>query len=124
LIYLDTHIVVWLYAGLIDKFRLSARTLLNRHDLAISPVVRLELQYLYEIGRVAEQSSTIIDDLAMRLGLQLNDSPFDLVVRQALTDSWTRDPFDRLIVATAALDGSMLMTKDERILAHYAQAVW
>jgi len=52
LIYLDTHIVVWLYAGLSDRFSDLAKSLIDSHDLYISPMVRLELKYLNEIGRI------------------------------------------------------------------------
>ncbi len=54
MIYLDTHVVVWLYAGLTARLRPAARDLLNTSDLAISPMVFLELQYLYETGRTTE----------------------------------------------------------------------
>lgn len=49
MIYLDTHVVVWLYAGLTAKLSDLAKLLINKHELYISPIVRLELQYLYEI---------------------------------------------------------------------------
>ncbi|WP_230458629.1 PIN domain-containing protein [Microcystis aeruginosa] len=52
MIYLDTHIVVWLYAGLTAKLSDCAKHLINENELYISPIVRLELQYLYEIGRI------------------------------------------------------------------------
>jgi PIN domain nuclease of toxin-antitoxin system len=39
------------------------------------------------------------------------------VVTQAMPLSWTRDPFDRLIVATAILHRAPLVTRDERIHA-------
>ena len=48
MIYLDTHVVVWLYAGLTEKFSDPTRELINSHEITISPIVRLELQYLYE----------------------------------------------------------------------------
>ncbi len=38
--------------------------------------------------------------------------------------TWTRDPFDRWIVATAKLHRSPLITKDEKIQHHYADAIW
>jgi PIN domain nuclease of toxin-antitoxin system len=37
---------------------------------------------------------------------------------------WTRDPFDRLIVAQALLHDAPLITKDEHIRRHYAGALW
>jgi hypothetical protein len=69
LIYLDTHAVVWLYAGLANKFNSPVRVLMNEQDIAISPIVRLELQFLYEIHRVTEDADTIVADLANRIGL-------------------------------------------------------
>jgi len=38
--------------------------------------------------------------------------------------SWTRDAFDRLIVAQAALDRAALVTRDRLILKHYPKALW
>jgi PIN domain nuclease of toxin-antitoxin system len=124
LIYLDTHIVVWLYAGLPDKFSALARKLINEEDVYISPVVRLELQYLFEIERVTVGSDTIVNDLGSRIGLQVCSRPFNRVVTQAMGQVWTRDPFDRLIVAQAALQDNLLLSKDETILRNYAYARW
>ena len=124
MIYLDTHVVVWLYAGLTEKFPESARQLINEHEVMISPIVRLELQYLYEIQRVLDEAQTIVTDLAHRIGLQVCDKPFDRIVTQALTYTWTRDPFDRLIVAHAALNDDILLSKDRHILEHYPEARW
>jgi PIN domain nuclease of toxin-antitoxin system len=52
-ILLDTHVVAWLHAGDTKRFPASARKLLDSEQLAVSPVVRLELAYLREIGRIA-----------------------------------------------------------------------
>ena len=124
MIYLDTHVVVWLYAGLTEKFSALARTLINEEDVYISPVVRLELQYLFEIDRVTVGPDAIVNDLGSRIGLQVCSRPFNRVVTQAIGQSWTRDPFDRLIVAQAALQDNILLSKDETILRNYAYARW
>jgi len=124
LVYLDTHIVVWLFAGLVEKFTPNARELINTQDILVSPIVRLELQYLHEIQRVAEAADGIITDLAGRIGLKVCNRAFDAVVVQALALDWTRDPFDRLIVAHASLGNNVLISKDEQILEHYAHARW
>lgn len=124
MIYLDTHVVVWLYAGLVDKFSLAARQLINDNEVRISPIVRLELQYLAEIQRLTAGADLIVADLFQRIGLTLCDQPFDGVVSQAVTLTWTRDPFDRLIVAQAGLHGDVLISKDARILANYSHARW
>lgn len=124
MLYLDTHVVVWLYAGDTGKFNVSVVDLLNGHDLLISPIVRLELQYLFEIDRISATPNRIMTDLSERIGLGVCQTSFDAVVRQALGCNWTRDPFDRLIVAQAALNHTILVTKDTRILGNYPKAVW
>lgn len=124
MIYLDTHIVVWLYSGLKQKLSATARSLINQHDLYISPIVRLELQYLYEIQRVTVLPGVIIEDLELRLNLIICDRQFDQIISQSLNQHWTRDPFDRIIVSQAALQGSLLLTKDKNIRDNYPQAQW
>jgi PIN domain nuclease of toxin-antitoxin system len=124
LIYLDTHAVVWLYAGLADKFNAPVRSLMNEQDIAISPIVRLELEFLHEIQRVTDDADTIVADLANRIGLMISSQDFNTTVSRALEISWTRDPFDRLIVANASLENSILVSKDQTILRHYPFAKW
>lgn len=124
MIYLDTHAVVWLYAGLVDKFSQPVRDLMNDLDITISPIVRLELQYLFEIEKITAEADAIVSDLASRIGLKVCDKNFDRIVGEALGILWTRDPFDRLIVANASLDDSFLVSKDEGILGHYPHARW
>jgi len=46
------------------------------------------------------------------------------VAREAVAQSWTRDPFDRLIVAQAAIRATALLTKDRVIRRRYAPAFW
>ena len=124
MIYLDTHVVVWLYTGLTEKFSEPVRRLINDDEVCISPMVRLELQFLHEIQRVTDDEHRIVSDLANRIGLHVSTEPFDRIVTRALAYSWTRDPFDRLIVAHAALQDSILVSKDRTILTNYAHARW
>ncbi len=124
MIYLDTHIVVWLYAGLLEKFSQSIQTILNENEILISPIVRLELAYLFEIERIQEPAHGIAADLADRIGLQVCEKDFNAIVSQAIKLTWTRDPFDRLIVANAALNDNILISKDQNILDHYPHTRW
>jgi len=124
LIYLDTHVVVWLYAGKIEKLSEQAKELINSHEVIISPVVRLELQYLFEIQRVTDEANEIVFDLSDRIGLKMCDKSLNTIVSGALDLSWTRDPFDRIIVANAAINQNILVTKDQNILENYEKAMW
>ena len=124
MIYLDTHVVVWLFSGLTDRFSQTAQRLVNDNEVFISPVVRLELQYLFELQRVVEAPDIIVADLASRVGLQVCSKPLNRIVTEALAYTWTRDPFDRLITAHASLDDEILVTKDGNMLRNYAYARW
>ncbi len=116
--------MVWLYAGDFKKFGSKVKDLINHNDLYVSTIIRLELQYLYEIQRITVDADALLLDLSKRIGLQQCDKSFDAVISEALNYTWTRDPFDRLIVANAALNENLLITKDNNILDNYKQAVW
>lgn len=124
LTYLDTHVVAWLYAGKLELIPLPAKTLLADSDLVISPMVVLELQYLFEIGRTVTPARDVVAALQTEIGLKVCDLPFATVADRALDQTWTRDPFDRLIVGQAALREAPLLSKDGAIHEHYPRAVW
>ena len=123
-IYLDTHVAAWLYGGRADLIPPRARALIEDHPVLASPMVALELQYLFETGRTGEPAQSVLQALGRDLGLRLCDAPFADVAGAAMRQSWTRDPFDRLIVAQAAVRGAQLVTRDADIRAHYHRAVW
>jgi len=124
IIYLDTHVLVWLYAGRWDLVPPTARDVMNTHDLKISPMVRLELQYLYEIGRLSTPASVVFDELAGAIGISVCTESFSSILIEAERHAWTRDPFDRIIVAQSAYSSSPLLTKDESIQEHYGYVIW
>lgn len=124
LIYLDTHVVAWMFAGRADLLPSVVRASLEENDLLISPAVTLELQYLFEVGRTAEPARTVLEVLGREVGLKVCDLPFPAVVEVALDQNWTRDPFDRLIVSQASLRGVPLISKDRSIRDHFPQTVW
>ena len=124
MIYLDTHVVVWLFAGDTNKLTQSGIDLINDNDLLISPIVQLELQYLLEIKRITQPADAILKDLSKTIGLKICNKPFNDVIKQSVHQNWTRDPFDRIIVAQASLSKTMLLTKDKIILENYKDSCW
>lgn len=124
LIHLDTHVVVWLYQGRVDLLTPRARDILEVEGLVVSPVVALELQYLYEIERLAVEPDDVLDFLGREIGLGVLNGALGEVTDAARQLTWTRDPFDRLIVGHALQDRARLLTRDETIRQNYSQAVW
>ena len=125
MIYLDTHVIVRLYAtaakGLSDNI---IQLIEKEQDIRISPMARLELEYLYEIGRVKESAYTIVNSLESSIGMTICNTKFSVISQMAEKLKWTRDPLDRLIVAHAKAESATLVTKDRLIHEHYENASW
>ncbi len=124
MIYLDTHIVVWLYQKDKNRFAPAALELIDKENLLISPMVKLELEFLFEIDRINERAEVILDYLKDKTGLRICEDSFPNIIRKSLAMKWTRDPFDRIITAHASVKNSILITKDKQIRKHYSRAVW
>lgn len=124
MIYLDTHVMAWLYDGRVDLFSGEGRIRLETETLKASPMAVLELEYLFEIGRTAEPAPPVLAELGRKLGLVVCDLPWAEVVATAQGLKWTRDPFDRLIAAHALAGRAPLLTRDRALLEHAPGAFW
>lgn len=116
-ILLDTNALIWIDAG-----HPRTRALLRRRDrLYVSPASLLELQFLHEAGRIRLRRGTVqwvVDD-----DRWLVDEPAPSTwFLRAVDVSWTRDPFDRLVVAHAQVRHWRLATSDGNILEHLGSA--
>ena len=121
---LDTHLVVWLYAGMADRLSKLATDAINNNDIVISPMVELELTYLYEIGRLTVSGPAITADLRDRIGLTQSEVPLAAAIQEAGALSWTRDPFDRIIVGDAHAAKTKLISKDQLIRDNSSLGFW
>ncbi len=123
-LYLDTHVVVWLFSGEVEKLSTKAKELIESCELLVSPMVVLELEFLYEIGRLRYRHDVILSSLSESIDLKVCDLFFASIAKVSTTLSWTRDPFDRLIVAHAVCSGGKLLSRDRKIQEHFDGAVW
>ena len=123
--YLDTHIVLWLASGKVNRLSSKARGLLGKAELLLSEMAFFELEYLHELGKTKFTARDLLEKVSHDINLRLCDLPFSEIAKAALDEKWTRDPFDRLIVANAKANGfAWLISADEAIRKHYPRAVW
>jgi PIN domain nuclease of toxin-antitoxin system len=123
--YLDTQVIVWLCQMQLGRLTRKAIAAIEESDLLVSPIVLLELEYLHEIKKIIHPPQALLSQLETQIGLRLCDHPFRSVVQAALLEAWTRDPFDRMIVAHAKANGyAPLVTSDSDIRKHYSRSVW
>ena len=112
MILLDTNAILWLHQGDRRTKRLERNT-----TLYASPASLLELQILIESGRLRLRPGFGVDQLIGDARWLLDDPRAADWFSQAAGVGWTRDPFDRLIVAHAALRGWRLATGDAALVA-------
>jgi PIN domain nuclease of toxin-antitoxin system len=119
-ILLDTHVVVWLA---FDQAQLSkrARAVINdaRTDgdgLAISDITLLELTTLSSKGRIRLEISleSFLREVEARF-IVLPISGRACVRALGLPETYPKDPADRIIGATAIVEGMSLLTADREI---------
>lgn len=112
MILLDTNAAIWL----LHRHR-RARPLLKLARLHLSPASLLELQFLIETGRLEFEDHASSAHFADDPRWRLDEPPAGPWFAKASELSWTRDPFDRLLVGHARLRGWKLASGDQQILA-------
>ena len=123
--YLDTNVVLWLAESNLERITEPAKETIRRADLLLSPLVLLELQYLHEVGKTALVAQDVVRKLEQQIGLRRCDLSFEQVIVASLSETWTREPFDRLITAHAKANGyATLITADKKIRQNYPGALW
>jgi PIN domain nuclease of toxin-antitoxin system len=99
--YLDTQAAVWLAQRDFKRIRLRAKEQIPYSCLWISPLVAVEMEFLLEIGRMVMGEVEVRLVLHADFGISLCDLDLTAIMKAALTDKWTRGPFDRPMVAHA-----------------------
>jgi PIN domain nuclease of toxin-antitoxin system len=123
--YLDTDVVVWLAQGSLELISPRAAALINAASLLISSMVLVELELRHEKSRIELPTRDIERKILHTNAVQVCNLPFPSIANAALDEKWTRDPFDRLIVANAKANGfAWLISADEVIHKHYPRTVW
>lgn len=123
-VHLDTHAVVWFYTGELKKFNKSLLSKLQTADLFISPPVMFELAMIHQIGKIRDNEDKIFRTLQQEINLELDPIDSRFLFEKACSITWTRDPFDRMIVAGAAVQKVPLVTRDLHIQDFYKKTLW
>lgn len=121
---LDTHLLLWA-AGAPERLPAAARRLLENPEQALA----FSAASLWEIviKRSLKRRDFQIDPRALRRGL-LDGGYREIPIFSEHTlaverlPSLHKDPFDRLLIAQAEIEGVTLLTSDEQV-AQYAGAI-
>jgi PIN domain nuclease of toxin-antitoxin system len=129
-ILVDTHVVVWLAFDQ-DQISRKARAAIdaarkNAEGLAISDITLLELATLVMKGRLRLDISleSFLREIESRF-VVLPISGRACARAMALPAAYPKDPADRIIAATALVEGLSLLTADRAIRRSRAvQTIW
>lgn len=130
MILVDTHVVVWLAFDQ-DQLSRKARTVINNtrknaDGLAISDITLLELATLVSKGRIHLGISleSFLQEVESRF-VVLPMSGNVCARAMGLPEIYPKDPADRIIGATALVEGLRLLTAGRQIRGSKAvQTVW
>ena len=118
---LDTHFLLWI---VLDLPRLAEFPWLDRYrPWAVSPISFLEIQFLAEAGKLEVQQPDFIAAIGRDSRFVIDEVPLMALIEQAVTISWTRDPFDRLLAAHSEARRTPLCTLDRRMRAEHRHVV-
>ncbi len=115
---LDTHFLLWVA---LSSPRLADFPWLDRYEpWGVSPASFLEIEYLHEAGKLEVEIERFMAAVMEDSRFLVDDLQLVALVRQSLSLSWTRDPFDRLLAAHSSARRTPLCTTDRIIRANHA----
>jgi PIN domain nuclease of toxin-antitoxin system len=128
-ILLDTHVLLWISSDpqrLSKNAREAIREARQTASLAVAAITLWELAWLAQNGRLVISSSpeNFVMEAVSRVVLEPM-TPQIVALAARLPASFPKDPADRVITATAILEGIPLVTADQRIRdAGIVEIIW
>ena len=119
MILLDTHVLVWMSSDpkrLSKRAREAIRQAREDSGIAVAAITLWELAWLANSGRlqVAGSVESYVRETISRVIVR-PITPEITALAVQMPANFQKDPADRMIVATAAVEGLLLVTADERI---------
>jgi PIN domain nuclease of toxin-antitoxin system len=124
---LDTHALIWAFEGDARLSRKAARILTEvRNAVSVSIASYWELQIKQTVGKLR-----VAANYNPRLCAWLDEERINwLTILQQHCDRYRslalhhRDPFDRMLVAQAQVEGLAILTADRRFKSYDVKVVW
>ena len=113
---LDTHVVLWQLAGSRPLGPTARAAIAAASELRFSVVSFAEIGVKVAVGKLSVPAG--VEDHVTRSGLRLLGLTAAHGLHVSMLPLHHRDPFDRLLVAQAAIEGLTLVTADERLDAY------
>ena len=123
MIILDTHIWIW---WIDENPKLSVK---NREIIQANQTSGLGISIIscWEIAKLVEKNRLVFEcpveewlEIALKYpGIQLLELSLPIILESTRLSGFHADPADQIIVATAKIHSSLLITQDEKILSYF-----
>ena len=117
---LDTHLLLWAL-GDARKLGKTTSALLHRSDVQVSAASIWEISIKAALGKLKADPKSVLGSLEPA-GFMLLNVNCEHAARVFELDPLHQDPFDRLLIAQAQVEGMTLLTNDSA-LAGYGPSV-
>ena len=126
-ILVDTHVALWLFNDYVNLSQAASDYLRDeKNELYISIASAWEVAIKYGLGKLPGFNGGV-----KRFFHAINDNPiqligihFEYVKRVEELPYIHRDPFDRIIIATALCEEMVILTADENIQKYNTSWIW
>ena len=122
---LDTHAFLWWDAAAEQLSDFLLNTLQDpAHEITLSVVSAWEMQIKAALGKLELRTplATLISEQRERNGLSVLPVSLQHVLALEKLGDYHKDPFDRLLIAQANVEGLTLVSKDD-VFRHYDVAL-
>jgi PIN domain nuclease of toxin-antitoxin system len=123
---LDTHVWLWMW-GEPERLRDEARTIIEdpATELNVSAVSAWEIFTKHAAGRLRLPTSSEEWLMDPRHHRDVTELPitFAHAIRAGTLPPHHRDPFDRMLVAQAQIEGLVLLSADPKVAAYEVEAL-
>ena len=123
---LDTHALLW-YNEDDPQLSPEAKTIINNAEnrLFVSIVSFQEIVIKQSIGKLKlEYSLELLAALCFETSIQILPIQLYHLDQLSLLPAFHKDPFDRLIVATAISESITLISKDNQMKGYMTEVIW
>lgn len=124
---LDTHVFFWWLKG-DARLEPRVREIVERNEgeTYVSAISAYEMSQKFRLGKWPEVGSYLegFERWAAATNISMLNVTPRHAIRAGLLPATHRDPFDRMLVAQAMVEGLALVTKDRWLAAMGAEVVW
>ena len=125
-ILLDTHAWLWMISTP-ERFSKQALRMVEKTsvELVLSAASAWEISIKHGLGRIElpGDAEAVIPDLMLRSGVEALPITHTHALRAGALPAHHKDPFDRILVAQAQLEGIPILTADQEIPSYDVEVI-